>query len=309
MKLSIKALRYFQEAMESRSITTASRRLNIAPSAVAAAIDQVEDEFALKLAHRHRAKGIVPTSDGLTLLPKVKRLLEDYDALLNEGGELKNTLSGVIKIGYYAPVAPAFLPGLLTPMTDANPELLFRLEECDSLSAQSGLLEGRYDIILFVAENVRQGIAYEALVEAPAYFLTRPDHRFAARGSVSLSEISDEPMVVLDLPVVGDYYRTLLEESGSGPTITATATSTEMVRSLVGAGLGSAILNMRPLTGATYAGEAVVCVPIIPAVQSLRLLLGYTAGRRRRGVDAVLNDTRRAFASDLRDSFVVGPPA
>ena len=85
MKLSLKSLRYFAVALELRSLSKASELLNVVPSAVSAAIDQVEAEFSLQLVTRHRAKGIAPTAEGLSLLPKISRLLEDYEVLVNEG--------------------------------------------------------------------------------------------------------------------------------------------------------------------------------------------------------------------------------
>lgn len=305
MNVSLKSLRYFASALELGNISKAAERLNVVPSAVAAAIDQVEAEFSLQLVTRHRAKGIAPTSEGLALLPKVRRLLEDYDVLLSEGGDLKGAISGEVKIGYYAPVAPAFLPELLAPLQSKNPELRFRFEECDSLTAQAGLMDGRFDVIFFVAESIRQGVQYETLLEAPAYLLTGAHGRLVGQHQVSIDDLRGEPLIILDLPIVGDYYRSLLEDAGVSASIAATCTSTEMVRSLIGAGYGSAILNMRPRTNTSYGGHKLVSIPIEPKVRPLRLLIGYHTGQKRRAVEQVIEVCREAFASGWVSSLTV----
>ena len=79
MRLSIKALRYFMVASEQQSIVRAAELLNVVPSAISGAIDSVEQEFELKLVQRFPAKGIKPTPDGLTLMQKIRRLVEEYD--------------------------------------------------------------------------------------------------------------------------------------------------------------------------------------------------------------------------------------
>ena len=64
LRLSLKSLRAFAAVVEHGSITAAAQALNTAPSAVAAAIDQVEAEFGAALLVRTRARGIAPTADG-----------------------------------------------------------------------------------------------------------------------------------------------------------------------------------------------------------------------------------------------------
>ena len=76
MRLSIKALQYFLIACEQKSIVNAAKILNVVPSAVSVAIDNVEQEFALKLVQRYPAKGLGPTAAGIQLMKKIKIILK-----------------------------------------------------------------------------------------------------------------------------------------------------------------------------------------------------------------------------------------
>ena len=157
MRVTLKAMTYFLAAVDHGSISRAAEELNVVPSAVSAAIDMMEAEFALQLVLRYRARGIEPTAAGRILATKIRHLLEEYNNLLIEGGDLATALTGTLRIGYYAPVAPGFMPQVTGPLMQDNPGLTIEFVECDNDTAQAGLLSGAFDAILFVAENVRPG--------------------------------------------------------------------------------------------------------------------------------------------------------
>jgi len=300
MALTLKAMAYFTTALRHGNIAKAADELNIAASAVASAIDQVEAAFDLTLVTRQRSRGIQPTASGTAVARKLERLLEEYHAVLAEGADLRQSLSGTLRIGYYAPIAPAFLPGILaTCLPDSNTVDL-HLEECDNDSAQEGLLEGRFDIVLFVSEDVRPAIGFDVLVQAPPYCLLPAGHPLADQPAVSLEEIAREPLVVLDRPVAATYYTDLFHKQGRKVHVAAYATSTEMVRNLVGAGLGCAILNMQPRSDVTYSGAQVIARPISDPLPPLTLSIGYDKIRPRalvrHVVDACLAEFRGAGA-------------
>jgi len=305
MRLSLRALHYFLSAADRGSIARAADALNVAPSAISSAIDMVEAEFDLKLVQRYRARGIQPTASGITLMRRIRHVIEEYDNLLIEGAELRTALSGKLSIGYYAPIAPAFIPAIVKPLVGDNPDVRLGFEECDNVRAQAGLLDGAFDIILFVAENVRSGIVCRTLLEAPPYLLVPEDHRLARNRSVDFDDIAKTQLVLLDLPVTSEYYRTLLDDNRIQPPIVATASTTEMVRSLVGAGAGCSILNMWPATDQTYAGDIVKAIPIRAPSKPLKLVLGHLDGNPRRLVHAFIEACLTHFARPGAQDLIV----
>ena len=68
-----------------------------------------------------------------------------------------------------------------------------------------------------------------------------------------------------------------------------------MVRSLVGADIGCAVLNMRPATDVSYAGDTVVAIPIRSPAPPLKLVLGLQSGKPRRLVQAFADACRALF--------------
>ena len=85
--------------------------------------------------------------------------------------------------------------------------------------------------------------------------------------------------------------------AGADADITATASTHEMVRSLVGAGIGCSILNMLPSTAVTYGGDTVTAVPLKSGARPLTLALGHLSGKPRRLVEAFMDAIQSYFAN------------
>lgn len=300
LRLSLRAIRAFVSVVDHGSIVGAARALNVAASAVSAALDQVEAEFGADLLIRTRARGIAVTAEGREIAARFRGLLEDYSDVMDHGRALAQTLSGNLRIGYYAPVAPAFLPGILRPIMRANPALKLELHEHDNDSAQEALLNGRLDVILFAGQDVRSGIDTTALMNLPPYVLAPEDHPLCDQAPVRLADAAQYPIIQLDRPLARPYLDRLFKLQGLKPDIVARVDSTEMVRSLVGAGAGIAVLAMRPLTKITYGGDAVRELPLEPGLVPLQLFAGHVRGRPRKPVTVFLK---------ALDAFVATPGA
>ena len=297
MALTLKAMEYFTTALRHGNIAKAAAELNIAASAISSAINQVETEFDLTLVTRQRARGIQANVSGREVARKCERLLEEYRSVLTEGAELRHALSGTLRIGYYAPIAPAFLPQVFDTFLPAGSSVTLELTECDNEQAQDGLLNGTFDVILFVAEGARATVDFDTLITAPPYCLLPAAHPLAQEVSVSMAQIAREPLIVLNRPVATSYYEGLFQPGARHAPVVAYANSTEMARSLVASGRGCAVLNMRPLTTDSYTGAKVVALPISDDLPPLTLAIGYDKSRPRRSVQELVKACQTHFAT------------
>lgn len=308
MDTTLKALRYFMAAVECGSITEASKKANVVPSAVLAAVNQVEESFGLKLTTRYRSKGLAPTATGQILIAKIRHLLDEYEALMSEGADLRSQVTGTLRVGYYTPVAPAFMPRIVDKLLEGNSGVDIKFIECDNQTAQSGLTSGAFDVTLCVAESMKPEVTYETLAVVHAYILAPASHPFAERPNVSLADLADQRLILLDLPAISEYYGLALKDAGVSPEVVSTATTVEMIRSLVSAGLGCSILHTRPETDISYAGQRVVHVPLDPPLRPLRIVMGYLADNPRRLVKAFVEETRAYFSQSEAKKLLVTLP-
>jgi DNA-binding transcriptional LysR family regulator len=70
-----------------------------------------------------------------------------------------------------------------------------------------------------------------------------------------------------------------------------------MVRSLVGAGHGCAILKTLPLTATSHAGDALIGVSISDPLPGLTLAIGYEKFKPKRLVQHFVDACRQYFAT------------
>jgi DNA-binding transcriptional LysR family regulator len=308
MTLSLRALRYVQAALQHGSITAAADAMHVTPSAIAAALDQAEAIFGITLVTRARAKGVFPTLTGRDVGRGIDDLLERYDTLMSGVSDLKSSLSGNLAIGYNAPIAPAFLPRLAAEMSAAHSDVVFTFTEGNNDSVQKGLMDGQFDVILFVEELPNPQIETQPLIFAPTYCLCPADHALAQHETVSVSQIVQESLILLDRPAARGYYLDLLEQGGSDLRIVATANSTEMVRSLVASRIGISLLNMKPRDVLTYAGDQIRCLPIADSTSGVTLSLGFAPGPKRRLVQMFVDNCMASLQGPLGADLIVSKP-
>ena len=88
----------------------------------------------------------------------------------------------------------------------------------------------------------------------------------------------------------------MFEQAGVEPEIGFTSTSFEMVRGLVGHGLGYALLATKPASGMTYDGRALVSRPLATDVAASHIVLARKAS-------VPPSDIAERFAWLCRDVF------
>ena len=114
---------------------------------------------------------------------------------------------------------------------------------------------------------------------------------------IRLTELTDEPMVLLDLPDSRDYFESMLVNAGVTPNIRYRSASYETVRGLVARGHGFSILNQLPAHGETYDGGTVSAVAIRDEVPGLPIVLARLQSVRATArVLAVAAAARAIFA-------------
>ena len=305
MTLSLRAMRYVQAALRQGSISAAAGEMNVAPSAIATALTQAEATFGVALATRARAKGIFPTTAGREVQRRIDDLLERYDGLLADVSDLQTGISGSLAIGYNAPIGPAFLPPIISRLLAAHPDVDLSFTEGDNTSVTAGLIEGQFDVIIFVEEVPNVQIATRPLVFAPTYCLCPQDHPLARKATVHVSDILQEPLILLDRPAARSYYMELLAQGDAPVQLVGRANSTEMVRSLVAEGLGVSLLNMRPRDVTTYAGGQVCCLPLAGVTNGVQLSLGFAPGPMRRLTHLFVDACAAYFDGPEGGEFVV----
>lgn len=262
MHFTLKQLRYFVTAGEYGSVTKAAKELFVSQPSISSAILHIEEATGLDLFIRHHAQGLSLTPAGHRFLLKAKQLLEEADDLGRFATSLSDEISGSLRFVSLPTFAPIILPGVMRQFNDQYPQVNLHCNESDQEKILSGLLEGRYEFAVTYDLQLPPELTFEPIVDFPPYVLLPKDHPLAEAESVSIEQLAEHPMILLDWPMSRDYFYSLFLTQGVEPQIAYRANSLAMVRGLVANGLGFALFNTPLASDTSLDGHKIVMLPV-----------------------------------------------
>jgi DNA-binding transcriptional LysR family regulator len=290
-------LRYFAAAAEHGSMTAAAKALVVSQSAVSTAIAQLEKELGVQLLLRHHARGLALTPAGREFYAELRGFLAHSQDLADSATNAGQALVGDLSIGCFATLAPFRLPGLIADFAAENPEVDVTVVEGEHARLKQALRAGECEVALMYRYDLDDDLDAIVVGVAEPHVIVPVGHRLAGRAGVRLAELADDPLVLLDLPHTGEYFRSLFAQVGVTPQVRHRTQGYETVRSLVAAGHGYAVLNQRPVHDTTYAGGAVVTLPLRDDLEPLEIVLVRVRGTRpTRKTDAFIRTCLRPAA-------------
>ncbi|HEX9858694.1 MAG TPA: LysR substrate-binding domain-containing protein [Paracoccaceae bacterium] len=127
---------------------------------------------------------------------------------------------------------------------------------------QEALRAGEVEVALLYDLGLADDLASIPLIDLTPYVLLPEGHPLAGKQHLTPQDLADQPMVLLSAPPSDEYFPGLLRDAGVEPRIAYRSSSFEMVRGLVGHGLGYALLATSPAAAMTYDGRALVTRPL-----------------------------------------------
>lgn len=200
-----------------------------------------------------------------------------------------------LRIGCFHTFGPFILPEILQTLSEMG-SFDITLVEGDHRRMLESLKSGEADVALMYDFGLPADIDAELLNALYPHVLLAKSHPLAKKDSLSLAELADWPMVLLDAPPSADYFVSLFTAKGLSPSIRFRSASFEMVRSLVGRGLGFSILVTKPATDISYDGSALVTRPISEKIAASRVVLASRRNAERsRAVETFAALCRKMF--------------
>ena len=276
--LDLVTLRIFAAAAEERSLARAAEREHIAQSAVSRRIAELEGRAGVQLLRRHD-RGVEPTAAGQMLLDRLADLFGLLERIAAELDAHAGGARGSVILHANISAISGPLPGMLSSFLLAHPGLRVSLEERTSVEILHAVQTGVAELGIFSGTGmVPEGLTVLPWREDPLVVLVPADHRLAARETLRLADLLEEPFVGLQDPsALQRLYRREAERAGGHLRERVLVASFDGVRRLVEAGLGLSIL---PAAAMAAGGSGIATRPLAEpwAVRPLALCLRQEAG-------------------------------
>jgi flavin reductase (DIM6/NTAB) family NADH-FMN oxidoreductase RutF len=203
-----------------------------------------------------------------------------------------------LKVGAFHTFGPYLLPEVLERLARAGRVGDVRLREGDQRQIMEALRSGEIEIALLYDFDLGDDVVLERLGSVEPYVLLPEGHPLAELKTIPAADLIGEPLILLDAPPSGDYFLSIFQQQDLVPKIGLRTRSFEMVRGMVGHGLGYSLLATKPASNMTYDGRALVTRPLEGEAP-----VSHVAIVRRPQTE--LSDVAQAFVEECRDFFRV----
>jgi DNA-binding transcriptional LysR family regulator len=286
-RFTLRQLAYFVAAAEEGSVARAAGQLKLSQPSISSAIAKLEDQLGVQLLVRHHAQGVSLTPQGSRLLASARNLLHHSEEFQRQAASTSGEIAGPLHIASFATLAPAFMPALIAGFGSLYPSVRMAITEGRQDELIEGLRHGSFEMALCYDVDLPDDLGKTPLASFDPYILLPASHRLARRDVVSLHELKDEPMILLDVAPSRSYFLGLFRAQGIEPHVGFSSPSLELVRGMVGRGLGFSLLVTRPSGDHTYEGTKLAVRPILePGTRGEVCLAALRALRPTRTMEA-----------------------
>ena len=267
LRFTLRQIEYAVAIWDHGSVAAASAHLGVAQPTLSAALAKLEEQTGLQLFIRHHAQGVSPSPSGLRFLAEARNLLTHAQDLQRDMLAAGTAVEGQLSLASFATIAPSFVPPLIKRFMSLHPKVTVRMAEGTQGELLEGLRGGQHDVALLYDVDMPEEFSVTPLASFAPHVLLPARHRLTRLKNVPLVALKDEPFVLLDIAPSRTYFTRILETAGITPKVAFSSPSLEVVRGLVGQGLGYSILVTRPHGDHAYAGEELAVRPIADEVE------------------------------------------
>lgn len=255
MEFDLRQLEAFVSVIDNGGFSAASRVLHLSQAAVSERVANLENAIGLRLLDRNPRK-VRTTSVGKRFYTLARQLLEHREAVRLELSELAGVIRGTLNIGASNIPGEYILPSLLPRFCAEYPQIELNMHIHDSAEIMEYVHNGEVEVGLVGARPQAKNFSVKQLWDDRLLLVVPANHRLAARVSISLEEISNEPFIMREQ---GSGTRKLLEavmaeRHMEQPPVTATLGSTTAVKEAVIGGLGVTLTSERAVRKEVAAG-------------------------------------------------------
>ena len=243
---NIRHLKYVATVAKCGSLIKAARKLMVSESAVSAAIKACEQELGYSIFIRQPAKPLVVTRTGAEFVRSAQNFVDHAEAFYEKSVGFGMQLKGTVRLGCFSAFSSLLLPPVMRHCQDHLPMLALQISEYDLPEMLSRLRTGDVEIALTYDLHYDSDITFQPLFSVTPHVGVSAAHHLADRQALRLSEIAEEPLILVDYPVTRQHILKLFVDRGITPNVLYHPKSIDTLHALVAHNFGYSIFFMRP---------------------------------------------------------------
>jgi len=257
MHVTLRQLRIFEAVARHTSISRAAAELHLTQPAVSMQIKQLEEQVGLPL-FEQIGRRIYITDAGRELRNHAQRITAQLVELQSAMEQLRGLERGVLRLAVVS-TANYFLPPLLAAFTVRHPGVRISLHVANREAVLGALVDNVTDLAVTGMPPDEVDVVAQHFMDNPLVVIAAPAHPLAKRGSVPLSALEQETLVMRE---PGSGTRAALERHLIAHGVSYRAgsefSSNEAIKQAVRAGLGLGVVSAQTIELELATGRLVV---------------------------------------------------
>ncbi|GFN34103.1 putative HTH-type transcriptional regulator YwbI [Paenibacillus curdlanolyticus] len=261
------------EIVRHRSFTKAAEVLHLTQPSVSKIVRSLEEELNVELFVRE-GKQVRLTDAGETIYRHAGPILQLFDGLVTELGELTYLNKGTVRIGLPPMAGARFFPPIIKRFRDRYPGIAIQLVEEGAKKIEESIADGSLEAGVVLLPVDPEAFETYPIVDDRMNVLVAPSHPLADRERIELAELAGESFILFnDDFALHDRIIGECRKEGFEPHILYESSQWDFIGELAGAGLGVAMLpdamcrRLHP--------ELVRAIPLVQPVIPWRLAMAW----------------------------------
>src|SRR6202012_1613737 len=192
--MQIESLKVFCDLAETESFTKAAQINNVTQSAVSQQISSLERQFKSLLIERSKKKFRL-TREGQVLYEYSKQVIQTYDSLENRLQEIKDIISGTIRVATIYSIGLHDLPPYLKKFLKAFPTVNVHVEYRRANQVYEDVLSNVVDLGLVAYPTKDPKLELIPLRKEPLVLICHPQHPFTRQKSIKLKSLAGQKVI------------------------------------------------------------------------------------------------------------------
>lgn len=245
-RFTFRQLELFAALPEHSTLGSAAQQLHISESALSHAITELEAALGEQLCVRRKARGMHLTPTGRHFARRARQLLREAGALADGLGELSGELKGPVSLGCYTGLASNVLPAVLEGMGNLHPKVDITITVGDHSELLPALEDGTLDTAIVYDIGLPPDVERRVIYETDVMAVLGANDPLGREDDVDLADLASKPLIMLNTAPSTEYTQLMFAQRGLKPLIGAVVPQIDLVRAMVGRGLGYSLLMSRP---------------------------------------------------------------
>lgn len=220
MPMQIESLKMFCDLAETESFTKAAQINEVTQSAVSQQISSLERQFKSLLIERSKKKFRL-TREGQVLYDYSKQIIQTYDALQNTLQEIKDIISGTIRVTTIYSIGLHDLPPYVKRFLKMYPTVNVHVEYRRANQVYDDVLSNVVDLGLVAYPTKDPKLEIVPLRKDPLVLICHPQHPFAKIKTIKMKAIAGQKFIGFepDIPTRKALDKILKEHGVDVPTV------------------------------------------------------------------------------------------